>query len=174
MEQNNNFTVDFDQNAINPLNSPVTMPIDPVTGSATQMQGRPHFRRRRTARRRRRAISRQSRRRRASARSTASTTRRCCAAARASTTRPWNYPCGRHRSGARSGYSATTTCRRLRACRRRRLSNPFPGGLQQPSRQHARSADRRGRRHLVRRPERRRRRACSSTRPTSSASCPAT
>src|SRR5207253_710139 len=39
MERNNHFTVGFDQTSINPLNSLVALPVDPLTGQARQIKG---------------------------------------------------------------------------------------------------------------------------------------
>ena len=152
---NNQFAVNFDQNAVNPLNANANV-IDPVTGARRQILGGLVFagvERRADACR---AISRRSRRRRASARCTASTTRRCSAAAGACTTRrgisPRPAPPAGVRSATRRDERAAGLLGRADGVAQQSVSRRRRAA----ERQHARPADRHRRRHLLRRSQQRR------------------
>ncbi len=132
MERNNNFTVGFDQNAINPLNSLVTLPVDPLTGQRNALKGGLIF----------------------AGVNGAPTVQGNQPAAKFSPRvgsvfsidprtvlragygiyyAPWNYPSAGTSSYGQWGYSATTTLAQNPNVPTTSIDNPFPGGLQQPS-----------------------------------------
>ena len=146
-------TVNFDQTAVSPLNSQVNV-IDPVTGAAPPDPGRPDLRRRQ--RRADRAGQPAGDQGRAARRRGLQLQRRrpCCAAAGASTTRRGTIPAAGTNGWGQIGYSATT--QRAAVDRRRADVDDEQSVPERPraaERQHARPADRRRRRHPLRRSE---------------------
>ncbi len=132
MEKNNNFTVGFDQTAINPLNSLVTMPVDPLTGQRNSVKGGLIFagvNGAPTAQGNQPAVKVSPR---------VGTVfsidpRTVLRAGYGIYYAPWNYPSPGTSSYGQWGYSATTTLAQNPTVPTTSIDNPFPTGLQQPS-----------------------------------------
>ena len=153
MEKNNQQTVNFDQTAVNPLNSQVKL-IDPVTGAQRQILGRTRSSPASTARRPCRAISRRSSRRRASGMVFSFNEKTVLRGGWGLYFSPWNYPAAGTTGWGQIGYSATTLVPQATgSVPTVSMSNPFPNGLVQPSGSSQWAADRRRRRRLLRRSE---------------------
>ncbi len=131
-EENNHFTVDFATNQVNPLNSQVTLPADPLTGQTRQLMGGLIF----------------------AGVNGAPTTqgnlpkvklsprggvvwnlddRSVIRAGYGMFWAPWNYPTPGGTNYGQFGYSSSTSTALAGSVPAVFLDNPFPGGLIQPS-----------------------------------------
>jgi hypothetical protein len=131
MEKNNQQTVNFDQNAINPLNGQVNL-LDPLTGSKRQIPGGLVFagvNGAPTAQGNQPAIKPAPRAGAVFSFNEKTVLRGGWGLYYA----PWNYPAAGTTGWGQTGYSATTLIPQPQGVPTITLSNPFPNGLAQPT-----------------------------------------
>ncbi len=131
-EANDHFTVGFDRESINPLNSKVTLPVDPLTGEQRQVRGGLIFAGVNGAPRHQGnppAVKVSPRGGVVFSFNPATVFR----AGYGIFYGPWNYPAPGTTAYAQYGYSGTSTVSQNTLVPIVSIDNPFPGGLTQPS-----------------------------------------
>ncbi|MGE5836083.1 MAG: carboxypeptidase regulatory-like domain-containing protein [Acidobacteriota bacterium] len=132
MEENDHFTVGFDYDTISPLNSKVTLPIDPLTGQRNTVKGGLIF-----------AGVNGAPRHQGNPPAVKVSPRAGVVFSMNDKTvvrggygifyGPWNYPAPGTTGYAQYGYTGSTTLSQNTLVPITAIDNPFPGGLQQPT-----------------------------------------